>query len=1130
MRPTTVCANCGEIVTADARFCLFCGSPQSAADAAPSATRREARPPANDLLERLQRATAGDYEVRGELGRGGMATVFLGYDLLLGRRVAIKVMLPELSASEAMRPRFREEARTAARLDHPNIVTIHAVREVDDLLFLIMKYVEGRTVADALSAGTVFDITVAQLVLSQIARALAYAHEEGVVHRDVKPGNIMLDIRGSAVVTDFGIAKAVASPSLTQTGTAIGTPAYMSPEQCLGRPATAAADQYSLGVVAYEMLGGRVPFTGSTLEIQWAHAKEPPPPLERSDCPSALAAAVIRMLEKDPAKRWPSLHEVAAAFASGLTVHDEAIARTRLAELVRAGVRRSTHESATPVSPIPVARRGPPAPLAPRRPPLAAATFTVTDPVLEVGESLTLEAAITGADGATVGMSANVRWSSSDPTVATVDGAGTVRAVAPGRVQLTASTQDATSSVTLTVVPVRLSRITIVPPPPPVHVGDQVRLSATAYDRRGGTRPATMHWSTRDGHVGAVTDDGVFTARAPGSAVVEAEAGGVRASATITVAGVSTPPPGFRVPRLPEPVGAAAAADDEGELTELTATPSPVASVTISPPPTTRAAGDSFRLRATPTDARGAVLSRWVGWGSSDERVASVAPGGVVTINGAGQAVITATVDGVEGSVTILVPEAAPHTPREPAPPRRRGMLVAAASVPVLAAAIFALVNSRTITSPLPAPADSVAGPPPPSEPPAGGAAAASVASVASVAISPAPSPIVAGDSFALNASVRDGQGQVVGARQVRWRSRNPAVATVDSASGLVVTRGPGSVVIEADADGVGDSVALDVARRSGGPAGGSSPARIVIAKPPQLGLGDSVRLVASSSRDSAGGRALAGVRWASNEPTIVAVDPERGVARALSVGSAIVTAQAGPVRGTVVVTVRPGDVASLIIAPPRPMRVGDEQEIRLTVTDHRDEVLYGREARWTSADPSIAEVDASNGIATAISPGTTTLTTVVGGVRGSVRVTVLDGDRVASPDSGEGEGAPRSGDDARPPPSYGDEPTPAEANAAGAKASEPKAGEPPPEVVAPLQAGVEAGFAHFANIEYKAAADTLRAVEAQLRDLAREYPRSKQVAALRLTVTRYQLTNQRMCEQAGAAARQSGTEPPACQ
>jgi hypothetical protein len=224
-------------------------------------------------------------------------------------------------------------------------------------------------------------------------------------------------------------------------------------------------------------------------------------------------------------------------------------------------------------------------------------------------------------------------------------------------------------------------------------------------------------------------------------------------------------------------------------------------------------------------------------------------------------------------------------------------------------------------------------------------------------------------------------------------------------------------------------------------------------------------------------------------------------------------------VEGKVIVTVRPGEVDTVIISRQRPMRVGDEREIPVTVTDRRDSVLYGREARWSSADPSIVSVDSSNGIATAISPGTTTLTALVGGVRASVKVAVLDGDDQTPPDSGAADRGTRA-DDAGRPGGYGGEPGPVE----------PKEGEPPAEVVAQLQAGAEAGFAHFANIEYKAAADTLRAVEAQLGDLAREYPRSKQIAALRLTVTRYQLTNQRMCRQAAETARQQGQEPPVCQ
>ena len=228
------------------------------------------------LLEHVKEVCASRYDVRGEIGRGGMAAVFVAQDLRLNRRVALKVMLPGLAFTEGMAERFEQEARTAANLDHPNIVTIFGVEELDDLFCFVMKYVEGRSLDMVTRDLGALPIDVTHFVLLRVTMALAYAHDEGVVHRDVKPGNVLLDRRGTPVVADFGIAKAAESPSLTVTGSIIGTPSYMSPEQFMGRPAVPASDQYALGVMAYEMLAGELPFQGSMMQLQMAHIQTIP--------------------------------------------------------------------------------------------------------------------------------------------------------------------------------------------------------------------------------------------------------------------------------------------------------------------------------------------------------------------------------------------------------------------------------------------------------------------------------------------------------------------------------------------------------------------------------------------------------------------------------------------------------------------------------------------------------------------------------------------------------------------------------------------------------------------------------------------------------------------------------------
>ena len=282
------CSKCGQAAQPSDRFCAFCGAPLDLI--ATEVAEPESGPNVDRILEALRAATLGEYDIAGELGRGGMAVVFLAHDIQLNRKVAIKALLPELLFTEGMDRRFKQEARVAAKLDHPNILVIYGVRESKDLLYIVTKLVDGRPLSAVLRHTDVLPIAVAQYVIHQVADALNYAHGEGVVHRDVKPANIMVDRRGNLVVMDFGIAKAVDEANLTRTGLVIGTPAYMSPEQCLAQRVTSAADQYSLGTVAYELLVGRTPFRGSPLEMQWAHTRETPDPIRTllPDCPPEL--------------------------------------------------------------------------------------------------------------------------------------------------------------------------------------------------------------------------------------------------------------------------------------------------------------------------------------------------------------------------------------------------------------------------------------------------------------------------------------------------------------------------------------------------------------------------------------------------------------------------------------------------------------------------------------------------------------------------------------------------------------------------------------------------------------------------------------------------------------------------
>ena len=263
------------------------------------------------LLDRLIAAVGTQYLVDAEIGRGGMAVVYRATDLRLNRRVAIKVLPPELAFNADVRERFLREAQTAAQLSHPGIVPIYTVDEREGIVYFVMALVDGESLAERLEREPRLPVSDARRVLAAVAEALAYAHTQGVVHRDVKPDNIMLDrATGRPMVTDFGIARAAQGDTrLTVTGVAIGTPAYMSPEQALGeRELDGRSDIYSLGVIGYRLLAGETPFKASnTPAMLVKHVSETPRPLTmlRPDTPAALAHAIARALAKKPEERWP---------------------------------------------------------------------------------------------------------------------------------------------------------------------------------------------------------------------------------------------------------------------------------------------------------------------------------------------------------------------------------------------------------------------------------------------------------------------------------------------------------------------------------------------------------------------------------------------------------------------------------------------------------------------------------------------------------------------------------------------------------------------------------------------------------------------------------------------------------
>jgi len=278
--------------------------------------------PTDELGTHVAQVLSANYELESEVGRGGMGIVYCARDRRLKREIAIKVLPPELSFRADIRQRFLREAETAAQLNHPNIVPIYTVEERDNLVYFVMAYIKGDNLGQRLQQhGPIAPVEVRR-ILREVADALSYAHNRNVIHRDIKPDNIIIDEEtGRAMVTDFGIARALTDSGdsrLTATGMAIGTPAYMSPEQSAGDSAIdGRSDLYSLGVVGYQMLCGQPPFVANnTPSMLVKHLSERPIPVDERwpDLPQDLSRAVMMCLEKDPADRFPN----AAAFAVAL--------------------------------------------------------------------------------------------------------------------------------------------------------------------------------------------------------------------------------------------------------------------------------------------------------------------------------------------------------------------------------------------------------------------------------------------------------------------------------------------------------------------------------------------------------------------------------------------------------------------------------------------------------------------------------------------------------------------------------------------------------------------------------------------------------------------------------------------
>jgi serine/threonine protein kinase len=303
------CATCGTAVPDEASFCHSCGSQVSDAEGQARVSASMDMSSIQHMEKLLKEDTKGEYEIGDLLGRGGMAMVYLAEEVHLARKVAIKVLPPELTFGHGVE-RFKREAKTAAGLDHPNIIPIYRIASGGKVFWYAMKFLEGQSLDEMLKEKGRCSLEETSQILMHVADALDYGHLHSVIHRDIKPANIMLDAQNRVVVTDFGIAKALTEGTLTASGSVIGTPYYMSPEQGMGKPVTGAADQYSVAVMTYRMLSGQVPFEGdSAIDILHKHCTILPPPLDLlcPGLPDYVYKAIEKGLAKKPAQRFSNV-------------------------------------------------------------------------------------------------------------------------------------------------------------------------------------------------------------------------------------------------------------------------------------------------------------------------------------------------------------------------------------------------------------------------------------------------------------------------------------------------------------------------------------------------------------------------------------------------------------------------------------------------------------------------------------------------------------------------------------------------------------------------------------------------------------------------------------------------------
>lgn len=724
----SLCTVCQTPLPVADEPCPACGNTPHGSEAAATQGPLDERTLA--LLEaQLRTSVASEFEILGLLGQGGMAAVFTARDLALSRLVALKVMSPSLMMHRGMVERFHTEAVTQANLTHPNIVSVYAVRRAGDLMFFTMQLIQGRSLQRALAAerhaGRAIAFDVAGAILAQVGSALSYAHIRGLVHRDIKPANVLLSATGDAVVTDFGIAKVIAGPSLTMTGTLVGTAQYMSPEQCYGSELTGASDQYSLGVMAYELIVGAPPFRGPSFAVMQAHTTQPVPPIRdvRPDCPFDLEDAILRMLAKRPEARFPTIDDALMAMAAHpVPLSAQHPVRRELIRLaaVTDGGQAIANVLAAPASPIPRApshpgrspmssgseaisaipeivipdrppgptTAGPEAGAASSAPPVVRSSPNAPPPLPSTATPVVVAppAPASEAQAATAGTLR--RWSNRLTLIAA--GAVAIAAIIVVTVLVRAggSSGDGGLTVDSTGGPVIVQQssqmdsgqrpvtsvapLTVSAPSPTLRVGEGVQLLLDPL-----TDTSRVSWTSQSPAIASVNSSGRVTARRTGRVTITAQVDTQKAIIELTV----------------EPRSVVAAARD----TPTTVAQPPIAEVDAIGNirgPIRLKVGDSAAYSAVAQLSDGSTTSdRPFRWSSSDDRVLSIdAATGRAHASGAGEVSVTVHLEGIVKALGISIAEAVAKrdivTPPPPADP--------AASVPAAVDACYARVLDQT--------------------------------------------------------------------------------------------------------------------------------------------------------------------------------------------------------------------------------------------------------------------------------------------------------------------------------------------------------------------------------------------------------------------------------------------------